>query len=216
MISTAKTFNICSSIARWILRQTRHLAMPCLRACRSPSTSVTGLSISSATALWSRDTGWSPQASSGDVRVLNRGGQASLSVEGSPDEGHLPVQADQTQESFLKAGRFPQGHAKQHLHRQARRPRPTESLMTTHRASAANGGFPHGCQLIGDFVVHRSTPSDKVSASSRSAPPSFGASNGCHRHWVPGLSNSPIPAGSARTVVSTDAGCGADDWPINT
>src|SRR5690606_27887201 len=38
--STARISSVCSSIPRWILRQTRRLGPPCLRACHSPSPST--------------------------------------------------------------------------------------------------------------------------------------------------------------------------------
>ena len=40
VISTARTSSVSSSMPRWILRQTRRFAPPCLRACHSPSPST--------------------------------------------------------------------------------------------------------------------------------------------------------------------------------
>ena len=51
--SIARTSSVCSSIPRWILRQTRRLAPPCLRAFHSPSPStlIPVLSISRCSGL---------------------------------------------------------------------------------------------------------------------------------------------------------------------
>ena len=46
-------------------------------------------------------------------------GQGLLTAGQRAEVGHRPVEADQPQQAFDKAGRLPQGHAEKHLHRQA-------------------------------------------------------------------------------------------------
>ena len=80
VISTARTSSVCSSFLRWILRQTRRLGSPRLRAFHSPSPSILIPVLSAArqghakhdpergsagaAAPWSRDKGHSQRGSS--------------------------------------------------------------------------------------------------------------------------------------------------------
>ena len=119
--TTALISNVCSSVPRWTLRQTRRLAPPCGRAFQSPSpsTMIPVLSAARQRFVFKPRTGI--KRCSGPLRVpmRNGDGKGRLTTAGRAEVRHVPVQADQAKQALDEASRLPQRHAKKHLDRQA-------------------------------------------------------------------------------------------------
>jgi len=113
----ARISSVCSSIPRWILRQTRRLAPPCLRACHSPSP----LTLTSIPVLSIARQGIAQQCPERDQQVRrpmraapgDDHGQSLLASARCAEVGHRPVEADRAEQALDDPGCLPDLDAKE-------------------------------------------------------------------------------------------------------
>ena len=131
VISTARTASVSASIPRGILRQTRRLGPPCLRAFHAPSTLIPPR-------RFARTGGACRRAVDQPVQRALRTAKGYVDLQGllataaGADVRHRPVRVDQPQQALDKPASpwslgpvafswldLSERHAEQHLHRQA-------------------------------------------------------------------------------------------------
>ena len=119
--STARTCSVSSLIPRWILRQTRrfgrHACVPCSGLTRPHRGHgpFAPFALDLDAGAIDQQVQWPLGAAVGDVH-----GQGLLAAGQRAEVGHRPVQTDQPQQALDEAGRLPERHAEQHLHRESR------------------------------------------------------------------------------------------------
>ena len=132
--STALISNVCSSIPRWTLRQTRRFAPPCLRLRRANSPPDCLLTLLSPLAFpLDLDPGAVDQEMQRTLRrpMLDVHGKGLLTTAERAEVRHIPVQADQGKQALDETRRLPRrhcrldqwrsnvDHAEKDIHRQA-------------------------------------------------------------------------------------------------